>query len=378
MTEFFANPEAMILLTGLLLALAAALPGCYLVLRGTSLLTDAISHAVVFGIAVTWLVTGLVSGPLQVLGAAGSGLLTVLLIETLTKSGLIRQDAAMGLVFPTLFAAGVLIINIFARQIHLDVDTVLLGEIAFVWLDTSELFGVEIPLAVQTLAFCAALNSLYVMAFWKELKLATFDPDFAALQGMRPGAYFAGLLALTSVTAVAALDAVGAILFVAFIVVPPAAAFLLTQRLAIMVPLSAIIGMVSAFLGNEAAFALDISIGGMMALMTGLLFITTLIFAPRSDVISTLLQRVETRIDFATRTMILHLHAHQNSANMADENTAAALVDHLKWNRSKVERVILRGLDRDLITQKGRILTLTPLGQAMAQQGLAQFKPSDH
>jgi hypothetical protein len=122
--------------TGALVGIAASLVGTFLVLRGSSMLSDAISHSIVFGIVVVWLFTGLTTGPLQIAGAAAAGLLTVVLTEALTRTRLVRNDAAIGLVFPALFAAGILLINIYGRDVHLDEHTVLLGEIGFVWLDT--------------------------------------------------------------------------------------------------------------------------------------------------------------------------------------------------------------------------------------------------
>ncbi|WP_225030053.1 metal ABC transporter permease [Xinfangfangia pollutisoli] len=375
MSAFFANPDAMILLTGLLVALAAALPGCFLVLRGSALMTDAISHAIVFGIALTWLVTGQISGPVQIAGAAAAGLLTVLLIEALTRTRRLHNDAAMGLVFPTLFAAGVLIINLYAREIHLDTDTVLLGEIGFVWLDTLPVAGLEIPQAVVNLSVFAALNLAYVLLFWKPLKLAVFDPDFAALQGLRPGAVLGGLFALTSATAVAAFDAVGAILFVAFVIVPAATAYLLTHSLALMVALAAGIGMASAFTGQVAAVALDVSIGGMMALMTGVFFALALVAAPRQGVIATLARRRAERLDFACRTLMTHLLAHADGPRVTEENAVSALETHLRWKRPEVRRVVLHALDRGLARREGEMLVATELGGAMGRDVVASVAP---
>ncbi len=375
MTAFFANPDAMILLTGLLVALAAALPGCFLVLRGSSLMTDAISHAIVFGIALTWLATGYISGPIQIAGAAAAGLLTVLLIEALTRTRRLNNDAAMGLVFPTLFAAGVLIINIYARDIHLDTDTVLLGEIAFVWLDTTRIAGMDIPNAIISLTVFAALNLAFVLLFWKPLKLSVFDPDFAALQGLRPGLVLGGLFALTSATAVAAFDAVGAILFVAFVIVPPATAYLLTQSLAVMVTLAALIGMASALAGQQAALALDVSIGGMMALMTGAFFALALVAAPGKGVIATLLRRRNDRLAFACRTLVTHLHSHAGGPRVDEENAVTALESHLRWPRRQIRNVVLRALDEGLVRREGAMLVLTEMGAALGRETVASVAP---
>lgn len=377
MTGMPISAEGAILLTGVLLAVAAALPGSFLVLRGSALLSDAIGHAVVFGVAVTWLATGLVSGPVQVAGAGAAGLITVMVIEALTRSGRIRRDAAMGLVYPTLFAAGVLIINLFARRIHLDIDTVLLGEIAFVWLDTAHLAGIELPRATLALGVLALLDAAYIGLFWKELKCAVFDPDFAHLSGMRPEAVIAGLLALTSATAVAALDAVGAILFVAFVIVPPATARLFTARLSAMVIVAAALGALAAFLGHHAAFVLDVSIGGTMALTTGVFFALGLLVAPQRGVPATILRRRERRLDLATRTLVSHLLAHAGGPHVAEENAVAALREHLHWSAPMAARVVLRGLDRGLIRRDGALLSLTALGEAAAREEIARHAPAD-
>jgi len=228
---FFDSIAAMILLTGVLVGAASALLGCFLVLRGNAMLTDAISHSIVFGIVVVWLLTGATSGPVQVLGAALTGVLTVVLSEALARSQLVKMDAAIGLVFPALFAIGVILISLNARNLHLDVDTVLLGEIGFVWMHTVPILGQPVPVAVATLAVVLAINLAFVLALWKELKLATFDPGLAAALGFLPGVIHYAVLTLTSVTAVAAFDAVGAVLVIAFVIVPPATAYLLTQQL---------------------------------------------------------------------------------------------------------------------------------------------------
>lgn len=257
-----------IVATGVLTGASAALLGSFLVVRGQAMLTDAISHGVVFGVAVTFLVTGVATGPIQLLGAAGAGLLTVFLTEALARSGRVKRDAATALVFPALFAAGILLLGMFARDAHVDVHTVLLGEIGFVWLDRIELFGLLVPRALAVSALAFTLNALYVALFYKELAAAAFDPTLAELQGLRPRAVTAGLLALTSVTAVAALDAVGVVLFVAFAITPAVVGRLATGRLPGMVAIAVATAAISAVVGFRVAAWLDLSIGGVMALLT--------------------------------------------------------------------------------------------------------------
>ena len=146
------DPDFAIVATGALVGIAAALVGPFLILRGQSLLTDAISHAILLGIVVVWMLTGAVAGPVQIAGAALTGLLTVWLAEVLARTGRVKDDAAVGLVFPALFALGVLMLNVYAREVHIDAHTVLLGEIGFVWLDLVTVAGVEVPRLVAQLA----------------------------------------------------------------------------------------------------------------------------------------------------------------------------------------------------------------------------------
>lgn len=361
---FFESIPAMILLTGVLVGASGALLGSFLVLRGNAMLTDAISHSIVFGIIVVWLLTRQTSGPVQVLGAALTGVLTVVLSELLARSRLVKMDAAIGLVFPALFAAGVILISIHARNVHIDVDTVLLGEIGFVWLHTVTLSGVRIPIAVVTLGVVLAVNLVFVLALWKELKLATFDPGLAAALGFLPGVLHYAILTLTSVTAVAAFDAVGAILFIAFVIVPPATAYLLTRRLWLMVALAVALSVAACVSGYFLARHWNVSIGGMMASMTGVWFALALLFAPGRGLVAQALRWRTERLDHDCRALIAHLFTHQGTADMAEENTLRALVDHLRWSEPRARAAVLRAHDRDLIERRAGLLTLRPKGTA--------------
>ncbi len=362
--SFFASIPAMIMLTGILVGASAALLGSFLVLRGNAMLTDAISHSIVFGIIVVWLLTRQTSGPVQVLGAALTGVLTVVLSELLARSRLVKMDAAIGLVFPALFAAGVILISMHARNVHIDVDTVLLGEIGFVWLYTVSLFGVRVPVAVATLSVVLVINLAFVLALWKELKLATFDPGLAAALGFLPVVLHYVILTLTSVTAVAAFDAVGAILFIAFVVVPPATAYLLTRRLWLMVTLGVALSIAACVSGYFLARHWNVSIGGMMASMTGVWFALALLFGPERGLVAQALRWRTERLDHDCRTLVAHLFTHQNTPDMGEENTLRALVDHLRWPEPRARAAVLRAHDRDLIERRAGLLALRPKGTA--------------
>jgi manganese/zinc/iron transport system permease protein len=285
------DPAVTIVAIGALVGIAATLLGTFLVLRRESMLSDAISHSVLLGIVAAYLLTGALDTPFHVVGAALAGLGTVVLTDLLVRSRRVKGDAAIGLVFPALFAAAVLLINVYARDVHLDTDAVLLGEIAFAWLDVVPVFGLEVARSLLTMASITALNLAFVVLLYKELKLATFDPALAFALGLRPALIGYALLGLVSVTAVGAFEAVGAILFVAFVIVPPAAAYLSTDRLGAMLLYGCGIAVAASVIGYAFARAFDVSIGGSMASATGVFLLLALAFGPRHGLIARALRR---------------------------------------------------------------------------------------
>ena len=357
-----------IMATGALVGTAASLLGTFLVLRRNSMLADAISHSIVFGIVIVWLLTRQQSGPVQLLGAGLAGVFTVFLTEALASSRRVKYDAAIGLVFPVLFSIGVLLLNLYARDVHIDAHTVLLGEIGFVWLDTTRVGGLEVPVALLWMSVMTLANLLFVTLFYKELKLATFDDALAKALGFMPGALFYALLALTSATAVAAFDAVGAVLFVAFVIVPPAAAYLLTDRLWRMMLYGSLIAVASSVVGYLLAVAVDVSIGGMMALVTGGFLALAFLFGPRHGLIAQELRRAHQRDANASRALAVHLYHHEADPRQAEESVVGALREHLRWDDARARRVLLRSLDDGLVRRDGDELRLTPKGRSVAQE----------
>jgi manganese/zinc/iron transport system permease protein len=371
---FFGNIALMIILTGALVGCASTLVGTFLVLRGNSMLSDAISHSIIFGIVTVWLVTSETTGPVQILGAALTGVLTVFLTELLFSTRRVKYDAAIGLVFPALFAIGVLLLNIYAHDVHIDQHTVLLGEIGFVWLDTLSIGGVNVPEALVFMSLVTLVNLLFVTLFYKELKITTFDPGLAAALGFVPGIMFYALLFLVSATGVAAFDAVGAVLFIAFVIVPPSAAYLLTDRLWLMLVYGALVSIASSVLGYFIAIALDVSIGGMMAVMTGVFLVLAFLFGPRYGIIARAYRRQTERQENELRTVAVHLYSHEDTAERAEENVAMALRTHLGWKEEAARRVIANGISGDLFVRQGNMLTLTPKGRATARSILEPWR----
>ncbi|MDE2862085.1 MAG: metal ABC transporter permease, partial [Chloroflexota bacterium] len=238
-----------VLTVALLAGWSCCLPGTWLVLRGSAMLVDAISHTVLLGIVLAFLLSGDLGSPLLRAGAALIGILTVVMVNLLARRPLVRTDAAIGLVFPVLFALAVLLITLLAENVHLDTDVVLTGEIGLAPFDRVEIGRLSVPRSFLYLGAVLLLNASLTAAFWKELKVSSFDPGLAAAMGMSPGAIGLGLVAATSLTAVTAFDSVGSILVVALVVGPPASALLLTRRLPRMVVWSLGLSASAAILG---------------------------------------------------------------------------------------------------------------------------------
>ena len=281
------SPEIEILAIAVVTAVACALPGTFLVLRRMAMTSDAIGHAILPGIVVAFLMTRDLSSPLLVVGAAATGVLTVALIEALNRTRLVTEDAAIGLAFPALFSAGVILVSGVASGVHLDTDVVLLGELAFAPFDRLVVLGVDVgPRALASMLVILALNVAMVVLAGKELALATLDESHAAALGFSPALMHYLLMAVVSVTAVGAFNAAGSILVVALMIAPPATAYLLVDRFAAMLWVGAAVAAAGAILGYAMALMLDVSIAGSMAGMTGVIFGLVFLLAPHRGIIA--------------------------------------------------------------------------------------------
>ena len=275
-----------ILLTAALVGVSCGLAGVFLILRKMAMMAVAISHTVLLGIVVAYLLTHTLSGIYMLIGAVLTGILTTFLVQWFHSRN-VPQDASIGVVFTTLFAIGVILIATKTGNVHLDVQHALMGEISFIPLNVMIIPVIgEAPIATFILLFVLLLVILVLGLFYKEWKITSFDPALAASLGIPVLLLHYVFMTLVSVTTVAAFDAVGAIMVVAMLIVPAASAYLWTDRLSLMLVLSSFFGILSAVMGYYFALWIDSSISGSMAFSTGIVFLLSFIFSPKHGMLA--------------------------------------------------------------------------------------------
>lgn len=361
-------------LLAVVVAVTCALPGVFLVLRRMALLSDAISHSILLGIVLAFFWVRDLASPVLILGAAAMGVVTVALVEALHATRRVKEDAAIALVFPALFSVAVLLIARHAGDVHLDVDAVLLGEIAFAPLRRFSWNGVDLgPRALWVMGGILLLNGAFLSLLYKELKLSTFDAGLAAALGLSPVLVQYAFMSVVSVTAVGAFDAVGSILVVALMIAPPATARLLTDRLPVLVALSAGTAALAAVVGVQVAILLDASIAGSMATAAGLIFALVLALAPDRGLVATALRHRRQRVEFAGLMLLIHLLNHEGTPRATEENRLDHLPEHLRWSPEFAARVA-RQAEREgfLVRGPGQALALTPLGREAARHRMTR------
>lgn len=358
------SPQIEIQIISVIVAVACALPGAFLVLRKMSMMSDSITHTILLGIVLAFFVTHNLTSPFLIVGASVMGVVTVWLTELLSRTRLLAEDAAIGVVFPLLFSIAIILITRYAGSVHLDTDSVLLGELAFAPFDRMVVGGVDIGAkAIYSTGVLLLINLASIIIFFKELKVATFDPMLAAILGFSPAFVHYGLMTLVSLTAVGAFQAVGSVLVVAFMIGPPVTAYLLTDDLKKMLILSGALGAVNGILGYQAAALLDVSIAGSMAVMTGFIFLLVFIFAPHKGLISTLLMRRNQKLEFSKATLLFHLSNHENSEEESSEAVIGTIQTHLRWTAEFTLKIIKLSEHEGHIQFSGSLIKLTEEGR---------------
>ncbi len=348
-------------------AIACAIPGTFLVLRKMAMISDAISHSILPGIVIGFFITHDLNSPLLILLAAITGIITVILVEYIQKTGLVKEDTAIGLVFPALFSIGVIMIAKNANDVHLDVDAVLLGELAFAPFDRFIVPDVDLgPKSLWVIGCILIVTIGLLFAFFKELKVSTFDAGLAASLGFSPAIMHYGLMSISSITTVGAFDAVGAILVVALMIAPAATAYLLTNNLKRMLAYAISFGVFSAISGYWVAHWLDASISGSITTMLGLIFLLVYLFAPSRGIIAVLYREKQQRTEVSLLTFLLHLKNH----NEEEERHVNHLNEHINWQKVRSKTVLELALKNNMILIENNIVSLTEKGDDFTSQAI--------
>ena len=366
------SPTMVILLVGSCVAASCALLGTFLVLRRMALLGDAISHAVLPGIAIAFLLTGDRAALPMVIGAGALGVLTVVLVELFNRTQRLKEDASIGVVFPALFSLGVILVSRFASQVDLDLDCVLYGEIAYAPLDTLTWGEIDVgPKALWVNGLVLLVDALFVLLLYKELQLTTFDAGLAATLGFAPVLMHYLLMTLVSMTIVGAFESVGAILVVAMLVVPPATAYLLTDRLGVMIALAVALGIASAVGGYWLAHWWDASIAGAMATVAGAAFAVAFVLSPRYGLVARLVRHRRLAGAMAEQLLLLHLGG-GGKGTALDELTA-----RFRWPPQRIHDTVARLERRGWIDRVDGAVRLTAAGEmALARSGQLPLRHS--
>lgn len=346
------------------IALACSLLGPFLILKNISMMVDAISHTILLGIVLAFFLIGDLNSPFLIFGAAIMGLITVYLINALKRTGLVDQDAAIGIVFPLLFSIGVLLISLATGNIHLDVDTVLLGKIELAPFDFLSVNGMDLGAKSIYIALtCFLINGFFVYRFFKELKLITFDPDLALALGLPLALLNFIFISLVSITTVASFSALGSILVICLMVGPAASAYLLSKDLKRMILISMAFGVLDVVLGTLVAFYFDLSIAGTCAFAIGINFLLCFLFAPEEGVLAVKKKRQVQRYKFLQLNILFHLYNHKGTEEYIVEAQEEEMNQHLRLEDSIYRQILLSLEEKSWVEIKQGIVNITSKGE---------------
>ncbi len=355
------------ILVGICCNACCALLGCFLVLRRLAMLGDALSHAVLPGLVLAFIVTASTAPLPMFLGAAVFAMLTAGLSRLLTSLGHTTEESGLGIVFTAFFALGILLIQVFAENVHLDRDAVLEGSIEYVTLDTIMLAGLEWPTSLWVTGLVLLMVLCWLVLFWKEVKTATFDPGYASAIGLHGQKMLAALVILVAVCVVAAFKVVGSVLVVAMLVVPGATAQLLCQNLRNLLITSAVFAVAATVSGYLLARELNTSAAGMMAVMTGLGYLAALLFSPSQGLLFNRWQRREMQKRIHAEDILGMLYRLQERRGDTAVSPASPI-----WNQfagvTGHEQVLRQLQKSELITQSETGIQLTDLGRRRGEQ----------
>lgn len=336
-------------------SISCSILGVFLVLRNLAMVSDAISHSILLGIVIGYFITKDIDSIWLSMGAAIFGVITTLAIELLIRSKRVSADASVGIVFPLFFSIAVILITKYARNIHLDTEIVLTGEVILAPFNRMEILGISLPKILVHMSVVFLVNILFIVFYFNRMKISSFDAIFAAVSGIGINILYYIFMGLVSFTAVSAFESVGAVLTIAFFVAPAASAYLVTKSLKRTIFLSMVYAIINSCIGYILAIKYNISIAGMCAFVSGITFIITVLIC-RDGIITRLLDRLDKKFKFSRELLILHIGNHINEKDMLDELGYATIKKHIGWQDAKLK------LHMDTLIRRGYIYKVDDKG----------------
>ena len=348
-------------------SLACAVLGVFLVLRRLSMVSDAISHSVLLGIVIGYFVTKDIGSVLLIIGASLFGVLTTVCIELLIKSKRVTEDASVGIIFPLFFSIAVILITRYARNVHLDTEVVLIGEIILAPLHRINFLGLSLPKALIQMSFVLLINIVFIAVFFRKLKISSFDPVYAGVAGIAGAGLYYVFMALVSFTAVSAFESVGAILTISFFISPAASAYLISKDLKITILLAAVYAVVNSCIGYFLAVKFNVSMSGMCALVSGLTFMITIAVYP-GGIITKIIRYIKNKNRFSRELLILHIDNHTGKKNALGELGYSTIREHIAWSDSKLKYVLDKLIKKGYVyrAKERGVYSLTETGKKLS------------
>lgn len=321
-----------VLIVLIITGLACSILGPFIVLRNLSMAADAISHSVLLGIVIAFYFTKDLNSPFLIIGAGIFGVLTVLFVELLSKYKLVKKDDALGIVFPLFLSIAVVIISKYFRNVHIDTDMVLMGNPLF-----SPFIKVfDIPKSALIMFISFIINLVFIIMFYNELKISTFDEDYAKMKNINTTKIFYILMTLTSFTCVNAFDSVGAILVISFFVTPATIACLISKDLKKSIILTLLITILNCIVGFYISIKLNVSISGMCSFIFMISLFLFIIFNPKG-IIYKKIKYIQNHKQLHKDLILIHMYKHKNNL---EEIGVYNIHRHLNWEKSKSEDYI--------------------------------------
>ena len=348
-------------------SLACAVLGVFLVLRRLSMVSDAISHSVLLGIVIGYFVTKDIGSVLLIIGASLFGVLTTVCIELLIKSKRVTEDASVGIIFPLFFSIAVILITRYARNVHLDTEVVLIGEIILAPLHRINFLGLSLPKALVQMSFVLLINIVFIAVFFRKLKISSFDPVYAGVAGIAGAGLYYVFMALVSFTAVSAFESVGAILTISFFISPAASAYLISKDLKITIFLAAVYAVVNSCIGYFLAVKFNVSMSGMCAVVSGLTFMITIAVYP-GGIITKMIRYIKNKNRFSRELLILHIDNHTGKKNALGELGYSTIREHIAWSDRKLKNVLDKLIKKGYVyrAKERGVYSLTETGKKLS------------